>query len=273
MIHAFVINLPEAEQRLTAVKQYLDTAGIPFTVVKAIRGSDIPYPTPLFDEISYRLLQGRRLIAPEVGCYLSHIKAIKQFLATGASHGLILEDDATFGVDLATVIREAMKHADAWDILRLNSVNSGRWTHSIPLTRDYGMGISFTREKGAGGYILSRKAALKMRKSYLPMRLPYDHRFDIEWIDGLKAMGVTPPPIRQADFATQIQRGVRGYYYSPWVRYWTVFPARMLIEMSRVVFRFRHWCALKLFTWSGPGAKSDQAQQSHQHPPSEETPD
>ena len=251
MIKTFVINLPEATDRLNATVGCLRAAGMDFAVVDAVRGSDLRYPSEHFAETKYRLRQGRRRIDAEVGCYLSHIKALKAFLKTNARHCLILEDDASFGRELPDVIGAALRHEKAWDLLRLSTVNTGRWTQTVSLIDGYSLGVAFTREKGAGGYIVNRKAAARMVAAYLPMTLPYDHRFDLEWFVGLKALGVTPPPIRQTGFRTQIQIGVRARYLHPMVRYWTVFPYRAFCEVSRVLARLRCWLTLKAVAGQG----------------------
>lgn len=248
MIKAYLLNLREAKDRLTATTDHLVAARIEFSVIEAIRGTRIEYPSTYFAETGYRLRQGRRRIDGEVGCYLSHIKAMEAFLATEAQHCLILEDDASFDRNLADVIRAAIEYEKAWDLLRLSTVNTGRWTKTVPLINGYSLGAAFTREKGAGGYVVNRKAAKRMVTRCLPMSLPYDHRFDLEWFIGLKALGITPPPIKQTGFETQIQHGVRTRYLHPMIRYWTVFPYRAFCEVTRVIARSRAWAALKLLS-------------------------
>ena len=47
---------------------------------------------------------GRYLVAGEIACYLSHVRALQTFLASDADHALILEDDVEIDADIADVI-------------------------------------------------------------------------------------------------------------------------------------------------------------------------
>lgn len=237
-MRAYLLNLPDATERLAHCKNELANANIPVTVIEAVLGKELEFPHPDFDEKGYILRQGRRRIDAEVGCYLSHIKALHTFLKSKDEYGLILEDDVRFECPhLLRLINRAIE-IGGFDILRLSTVNSGRWKSTIPLDDTYSMGVAFTREKGAGAYLVNRKAAQRMVNRYLPMQLPYDHRFDIEWLDGLTALGVTPLPIEQrGGFATQIQNNVRSYYLPAIQRYWTVFPCRAFWEIGRALMR------------------------------------
>lgn len=243
-MRAYLINLPEAGDRLTAAEAELDRLDLPFVVVEAIRGKELDYPIAEFSEAGYKLLQGRRRIDAEVGCYLSHLKAIQCFLDSGEEHGLILEDDIKLSDNLKEIISIAYKSA-SFDLLRLSSVNTGRWSRTIPLVDGYFLGVAFTREKGAGAYVLNRRAAETILAHYLPMKLPYDHRFDLEWLDGMRTLGVSPPPVNQSGFESQIQHNIRSYYYPAYLRYWTVLPSRAFWEVSRMLFRSYSYLKLK----------------------------
>lgn len=243
-MHAYLINLPEAKDRLAACKKELVTQDISFTIVEAIHGKRLTYPHKNFSDFGYHVRQGRRRIDSEVGCYLSHLKAIQCFLDSDQEYGLILEDDISFCPGFTEIIKRAITTIP-FDILRLSTVNSGRWSKTIHLQQNYYAGVAFTREKGAGAYVINRKAALRMVQRYLPMKLPYDHRFDLEWLDGLLTYGVSPSPVTQRGFETQIQQNIRSYYFPAWKRYWTVFPFRACYELSRVVFRSFAFLKLK----------------------------
>lgn len=235
-MHAYLINLTAAKDRLFHAEQELSKFQIPYTVVNAIKGSELPYPHVLFSDVGYRLLQGRRRIDAEFGCFLSHLKAIQLFWDSGEDYGLILEDDIQFADSAKSVIAQALQAAP-FDLLRLSTVNSGRWTKTIPLKAGHFLGVAYTREKGAGAYLLNRKAAKKILANYLPMTLPYDHRFDLEWLDGFRTLGITPPLVTQKGFTSQIQQNVRAHYLPAYLRYWTVFPCRFFWELTRVIFR------------------------------------
>jgi glycosyl transferase family 25 len=239
---AFVINLKQAVDRWAFLEPQLHDAAIEFTRVEAVDGKLLTFPMREVSELSYKLLHGRYLSRPEVGCYLSHLKAIRLFLDTDLDYCLILEDDAALSPRLKAVVNSAIKYGDDWDILRLSTVNSGK-RFSVVRTDDCRLGVCFTREKGAGAYVLNRRAASVFLKRLLPMRLAYDIAFDLEYLMGLKALGADPLPVVQTTgFDTQIQTTIRKL---PAWRYLTVFPVRMLLEISRVVCRLSLYLRLR----------------------------
>lgn len=245
-LQAYVINLDTCVERLEWCGAQLESAGIPWERVSAVAGRQIEFPIPEYDETKYRRMQGRRRIDAEVGCYLSHIKVFKRFLEGSADYALILEDDAQVDAELRTVVEYALRYSKYWDLLRLSSVSSGRVFKVARLTGRHHLGVPLTRMKGSCAYVVSRKAASAMIRNLLPMKLPYDLAFDLEWLRGYRTLMVTPFPVRQADFGTLIQEKLRSYYLSPWVRYWTVFPCRAFWETGRLLYRTSRLCTVRL---------------------------
>jgi len=234
---AYVINLPSAVDRWRCMQVKLEEAGVPFTRIEAILGRGLPQPYPEFDEVGHRRRTGRRPIPAEIGCYLSHLKAIDSLLESGQTHGLILEDDAVFAPGFRAIIDAALAQADAWDVLRLQTVNRDRVIPAFPIDARHALGVSLTRSKGAAAYVLSRKAAEVFRRRLRPMRLAYDIAFDVEYLWGLRAVAVTPHPITADETApTQIQTNINSYKGGA-SRYLTVFPFRAAMEMARLTCR------------------------------------
>jgi len=236
---SYVINLPNARDRWEKIEKRLRAAGLDYTRIVAVNGRDLQLPIPEFDEFWHRLMTGRRPIPAEIGCYLSHIKAIDAFLASDASytHALIFEDDAIFGEELPAIIDAALQHADSWDVLRLSTVGRDRVVRTLPLFGGSFLGVNLTRCKGAAGYMVNRKAATTFRRRLVPMRLAWDIAFDLEYLWGLQAVAVTPFPVVPDERApTQIQNDINSFKLRS-TRYLTVFPYRAAVESGRFVMR------------------------------------
>jgi len=236
-LKTFVINLDRAEDRLTSVKGKLSYFGIAFQRIAAVDGSKLVFPRPDYDDKRYRLLHGKRTNPAEVGCYLSHIECARRFLESGAEHALILEDDLEFPADFCELLLAALDARDSWDILRLSTVNIGRKYPFQRITTQRSLAIALTREKGSGAYMINRRAAEWLVGRMVPMRLPYDIAFDLEYLAGLRSAFVIPVPINQCtDFPTQVQQGRRSYRIAGWRRL-PVFLFRAGIETSRFFTR------------------------------------
>lgn len=232
-----LINMSGADARLNASKQHFDSLHIPFNRVEAVIGRDIQFPIPQFSELSYKLLHGRRMVPAEVGCYLSHVKAAEILLNTDHDYALICEDDVHFFEDILSVIDSALTHEKDWDILRLTTVNNDTVFPYKAISAKHHLAISLMRKKGAGAYIVNRKAAKWIAEKLLPIRVAYDIAFDLEYFAGLKAAFVHPLPAHQSRASdTQIQNNIRSYKLPKW-RYFTVLPYRAWLEISRVIFR------------------------------------
>lgn len=245
-IDVFVINLDRATARLAAMRAQLDRAGIAFTRVPAVEGAALRFPIPEFSALSYKLLHGRRLVPAEVGCYLSHVECARRLLAGKASHALIFEDDAILPPDLTEILEAALAREGSWDLLRLSSVNNGPKLRFAQITPTRHLAIAPFREKGAGAYVINRRAARWIVQRLLPMRLAWDIAFDLEYLAGLRAVFVDPLPVDQrADPVSQIQGGVAASKLPRW-RYLTVLPYRLWLELSRLMLRSGRYALLRL---------------------------
>lgn len=242
----YLINLDRAEGRRAAMERKLSEAGLAAERVPAVDGAALALPSPDFDEAGQMLLHGRRAIPAEIGCYLSHVDCARRLLESDASHALILEDDVSFPPDFAQILAAALADPSDWDILRLSTVNRGRKFAFRPLAPGRALAVCLTREKGAGAYVVNRRAAAWIAESLMPMRMAYDIAFDLEYLWGLHAAFVTPVPVNQKSaHPTQIQSTVGAGKLPLW-RYLTVLPVRAFLETSRVILRGLRFLALRL---------------------------
>ena len=194
----------------------------------------LPKPYTDYSAESYRRFHGKRTNEREIGCYQSHLKAMDAFLQSGDLYGVILEDDAEFHPDTVSLIQGAIDADHAWDMLRLSGLHSGTPLKVGQIQGQFELAVNLSRQTGAGAYVVNRKAALALCKGLRPMKLPYDHAFDREWLYDFKALSLVPYPVSQNErYATSIEHTKK---YGP-SRYLTVFPYRAVNESCRVVHR------------------------------------
>jgi glycosyl transferase, family 25 len=236
LLNTYLINLARAPERLAAMQGKLAAIDLDYERVEAVDGATLTFPNPNFSEKSYRFLHKRNRTPAEIGCYFSHIECVRRFLAGNASHALILEDDVSFEPGFKAVLSAALED-ESWDILRLSTVNSGHKFVYRPLGPNHSLAISLTREKGAGAYVINRRAAKWLNEAMMPMRLAYDVAFDIEYLFDLRASFIVPLIAGQmSDAPSQIQSSIWQYRASHWF-YLTVFPFRFYLEFWRVMLR------------------------------------
>ena len=222
----YVINMDCATERMAHMDAELARLQIQYIRQAGVPGMQLPYPNEHFSDCAYKYLHGRRWAPRELGCYLSHIQCLRNFLQTDARYALILEDDVKLDDDIKAILERAMEHAADWNMLRLSTVNNGKWW-PVRKMGSHSLSVCLTREKGAGGYFVDRKAAACMVRKLLPMRLAWDIAFDLEWLLGFKTLGVYPLPVQQnIDFETQIQQDLKNIKLKNKFIYFSVVPFR-----------------------------------------------
>src|SRR5687767_1631947 len=122
---AYILNLDGAEDRWLSVEEEFAKTAFTLRRVPAVDGKHLQLPHPDYAERRFRWLHGRTTNVREVGCYLSHVKALRAFLESGKPHALIAEDDISLEPAFESVIREALTHAADWNILRLTGLSDG----------------------------------------------------------------------------------------------------------------------------------------------------
>ena len=246
-MQAFVINLDTAADRWQAIADRFARTQIPIARVPAISGAALQLPIPEFHERGFRRRHGRATNPREIGCYLSHVAAMRAFLETNDTHGLICEDDIVPGPEFDAAIESALIHARHWNVLRVTGLGIGKPLTVRALSGAFRLCISLGRVKGAGAYVVDRTAARAFVDRLLPMWLPFDHAVDREWCFGLKAAYILPFPCSQteAGFRSSIQTGKTGKTRSP-RRWLTTYPYQAGNEMMRWVFRSARFVQARL---------------------------
>jgi glycosyl transferase family 25 len=112
-------------------------------------------------------------------CTLSHMEAWRQFLASGDSHGLILEDDVLLDGDAGPLLRDAAWVPPGAGLLKIERY--GPPSQRVLLTQigDIGdgrqVGRMLSRHTGAAAYIVTRDVARRLLDWDRPWTLPVDH--------------------------------------------------------------------------------------------------
>lgn len=90
-----VINLDRSPERLFEIGKDLDNVGLDWIRIRAFE-PDLNYiaSTELYDRVKTKYLFGRDLSRGEIGCFCSHLMALKKLTSYREDLGLILEDDA-----------------------------------------------------------------------------------------------------------------------------------------------------------------------------------
>lgn len=175
--------------------QRLQDLGLSWERVSGVDGKAIDWRNPEYLDLGeFHRRHGKSPLSGEVGCYLSHVKAIRTFLSSTARFALILEDDVQLKEDLPGVLNSLLICPWQWDLVKLSGVHRGTPVSLQKLDDAHDLVVMLSKCTGASAYVLNRHAAEVFAQALLPMRIPFDHEFDRAWHWGLKTLAVQPYP-------------------------------------------------------------------------------
>jgi len=231
----YVINLDRDVERMASIRANLEALGLPFERLSAVMGKDVPEWEKLVDMSAYAWRN--RLDTPragEVGCYLSHLKAMETFLRTDAPWCVILEDDVEVLPACGEVLR-ALGEKDDWDLVKLFNFHSGMPVKKRALAGGHRLVAHLTRTTSSAAYVVNRRAAETLLKSMRPISEQVDHALERPWETGLRVRGVRPLPVVLAPVAATTTIGYEGRHAvrTPWRRAVRLFFSRASKEILR----------------------------------------
>lgn len=240
-----VINLDRSPERLVAMAHRLRTLGLPWQRVQAVDGPALPaWPPGSVDERGYARWHGKPVAAGEVGCHLSHLKALQTFVDSGASHLLLLEDDALPGPDCRAVVEALLRDASRWDVVKLSGFHRGSPAPVAELLPGHRLAVPFSRQGNTAALMFNRGAAQAALGALAPMRLPYDHALERPWTYGQRLRIVTPSPVHAQDGSPSTISGGRTRKFG-WMRRLPTHAFRVRNEARRLAWALSQWLAAR----------------------------
>ncbi len=193
-----LINLDRSPDRLAAAQRHFNAVGLPFIRVAGVDASREDLSGCPIDRRSFERIHGRVRIRPgEIGCYQSHLKALRAFVSSGKEFGLILEDDAQPEPHLLQSLATLFAWADDWDIVPLFHFHRGG-----PVALRRGAGLALNVHMGhissAAAYLVNRHAAQVLLGHLGVMKACVDHSLFETWRHGLRLRSASPMPVRLA---------------------------------------------------------------------------
>ena len=233
----YVINLDRDVERMASLAGSLQALDLPFKRVSGVIGKEVPNWEKLVDGELYGARNRLPMPRPgEVGCYLSHLKAMEEFLRTDQPWCVILEDDVEVRPECVEVLA-ALGQKDDWDLVKLFCFHSGLPVRKRALTPNHHLVVHLTRTTSSAGYVVNRRAAETLLNSMRPISEQVDHALERPWETGLRVRGVRPLPVVLAPVATTTTIGYddKLTVRTPLGRSWTLFfrePAKSPVASS-----------------------------------------
>ncbi len=205
----FIINMDRSPERLEAMAKQLDALKLDYERVDAVDGTKLNMTDcevlSVIDFDHWAKFHHRDALPAEIGCYLSHLRALETFMNSKHKYGVILEDDADISPALTDVLIGLKNCRDNWDLVKLHSSHPGYQRNCADLGNGNRLTSFITQTGRATGYVISRTAAGVLYQQLLPARLPFDHIFDRNFEHGLKLRGVMPMPLSNRPVTSTIE--------------------------------------------------------------------
>lgn len=193
---AYVINLADNPGRMRRCADQLDAQGIGFVRVDGVNGwtmSDDDIARVYDPKLNHRRAK-HPLVRPEIGCYLSHIRAWRAIAEGEAGGGFIFEDDFEARDTLAPAL-SALSRDRGWDMVKLFSFDPDAPLRQARSLGGFTIGIPYRVPTCLIGYGLTRDAAARLLRDATPIVRPVDEDQKFFWETGLRVALISPPPI------------------------------------------------------------------------------
>lgn len=207
----YVINLDRSPERLSEVTKSANLNGIQFERVPAVDGNESLFETDQIDRANFRRANGRPVADGEVGCYLSHVKALKTFLASSEEVALICEDDILFGNETLVAMSALLHHAD-WHVVKLINFRYRGFIRHRRLRNDRYIGRCIHGPSGSSAaYAVTKDGARRLLATLLPMIVPFDVALERGWNGNLQFYMTDRPAVQfQPENMSTIAQGGYG---------------------------------------------------------------
>lgn len=210
-IPVLAINLERSKDRWQQLRTRADAAGIQLTRIEAVDGSALDTDAwENFDANGFRLWHGRRPLAAEYGCYMSHLNALRHVAENRIDFAVILEDDATFEPDFQERLEAIREDSHASGVVKLFNHRLSGFVKKATTSAGDRLGACIHGPLGSAmAYTVTLDAARKLHTALLPMFLPYDIALERSWAHGVKVYTTAKPLARP-----QPQKSTIGSYGS-----------------------------------------------------------
>ena len=200
----YVINLDNSVSRWEKISLDLTHIGASYARIPAIYGKSIDWQS-VSNDAYCRSYMGRSIQPGDVGCFLSHVAALKEFLSQSEEFAIVLEDDADISKDLLGVANQILMQLKGIDFYAVNLGPSDyKYTSVIQKLDAFTLHCTHRFPMLATGVLWSRAGAQAFLNQFQSVTLPYDNYLRVFLTGTNKAYSVAPAIVTPADFVSDI---------------------------------------------------------------------
>ena len=204
MLPIYVINLTSKADRWERISSRLDNFQMAYTRFNAVDGWALSQKDieAHFKPKPWYMSWVRRLVRPEIGCYISHLSIWNEVAKAEQRGAFILEDDVAPDANLIRVMEEISEQNFSYPVLikLLNATHPyTKWVDYGPITNDHRLVIPRDVPFGAGCYYINMSAAKELATARHTFHRAVDEDMRFRWETNVRVCMVVPPPLIRHD--------------------------------------------------------------------------
>ncbi|PWE48178.1 hypothetical protein DEM26_19565 [Thioclava sp. NG1] len=242
----YVINLDKSQNRFAEFSNKFSPFSCKVERIPGVDGSCLGIDQFTDDE-RCRKEMGRSIQPGEVGCYLSHKKALQHFIASTFDYVVVLEDDAVPASDFVSTVEEVCStlHHLRDDIFAIN-IGATDFKYSTDFCDVMGRKLKCAHRFPmlATGIIWTRRGALEFLSQEEPIYMPFDNFLRFLFSGTNRAFSIAPPLISTSGASSDIEAMNLSTRRSAQNRsrlYFILKQRRILREKFRALFACFSW--------------------------------
>jgi glycosyl transferase, family 25 len=209
-IPAFVINLDRDVARWQDISSALTRLGVPYERIPAIDAKKRMTLIRRVIRSEFHFAPANRpMKAGEIGCYLSHIAALKRIVRQNLPMAVIFEDDAAFGERFQNFYRRDLPHfLTNTDIVKFEGIHYAHTSKSsISLVKGETaqLVVPLKPALGSAAYAVTRKGAMELIRALSVADRPLDHKLVYYDRHGIDFAETQPFLVTQAAYESSIE--------------------------------------------------------------------
>ena len=206
-IRYFVINLDRSTNRMEEFKDAFSKIDLKIERISAIDGNLID-TNSFSNDKTCRKEMGRSIQKGEVGCFLSHKKALEKFLTTEAKYAVVFEDDAVPNDEFDDIINEIVEK-----FLEINqstaAINLGavdfKYSSSFLKVKNNMLRCAHRFPMLATGVLWTRFGAKTFLENSSIVTMPYDNFLRFLFSGTNQVFSIQPPVIYSSGIESDIE--------------------------------------------------------------------
>jgi len=240
-VHIYYINLERSTLRRERLEKCLNLYDLSFKRIDAVDAENLTDDcvAEYYDHKNNPFRYFSVLKKSEIACFLSHRKALQEFVLNDeADFAILLEDDLEFVADPAPLIKDLELKLN-WKIeplvIKLYSARKNASMHITSLTGGYSLTLPYLCPLNTSAQIFNKVGAIRFLESTQSIFMPVDVTLQFAWKIPMLVLQVQPNLVR----STSAEVGgstISGKSMSLSIK-------KIQREIQRPLFRLRVWVA------------------------------